>query len=881
MTTVPPEAFGDAPVGLVTAVGAVPGLSSQGQQTVFRVTPVISAFSPAAGYAGETLTITGTGLPSRVQFVGASSATTAHGSGAQITAVVPRDAKTGKLKVTVFRQDVSSPTDFTVLAAPPRPSLSGVSPSEGPAGTVVNISGTNLGSVTGVSWGAGVVSPVSPGFEASRVMTTVPPEAFGDAPVGLVTAVGAVPGLSSQGQQTVFRVTPVISAFSPAAGYAGETLTITGTGLPSRVQFAGASSATTAHGSGAQITAVVPRDAKTGKLKVTAFRQDVSSPTDFTVLAAPPRPSLSGVSPSEGPAGTVVNISGTNLGSVTGVSWGAGVVSPVSPGFEASRVMTTVPPEAFGDAPVGLVTAVGAVPGLSSQGQQTVFRVTPVISAFSPAAGYAGETLTITGTGLPSRVQFAGASSATTAHGSGAQITAVVPRDAKTGKLKVTVFRQDVSSPTDFVIARPITPPSPPATPTLSGVAPASGAAGALLTVSGTNVDSVTGVQIAGVAAPFVVVSKTELDVTVPPDAPAGQDRLVVSTVGGAVSRAFVAVTVAPTLTGVSPPSGYAGETVTVTGTGLAGAVDVNFGGQRAQVLDRTGTSVTVQVPAGPAGSERVELGETGQTVSTNPSGHTVFFNVLTAPATPTLSGVAPASGAAGALLTVSGTNVDSVTGVQIAGVAAPFVVVSKTELDVTVPPDVPAGQDRLVVSTVGGAVSRAFVAVTVAPTLTGVSPPSGYAGETVTVTGTGLVGAVDVNFGGQRAQVLDRTGTSVTVQVPAGPAGSERVELGETGQTVSTNPSGHTVFFNVLTAPATPTLSGVAPASGAAGALLTVSGTNVDSVTGVQIAGVAAPFVVVSKTELDVTVPPDAPAGQDRLVVSTVGGAVSRRSWR
>jgi hypothetical protein len=227
----------------------------------------------------------------------------------------------------------------------------------------------------------------------------------------------------------------------------------------------------------------------------------------------------------------------------------------------------------------------------------------------------------------------------------------------------------------------------------------------------------------------------------------------------------------------------------------------VSFAGQRAQVLDRTGTSVTVQVPTGPGGSERVELGQVGQsTVSTNPSRHTVFFNLLTAPAAPTLSGVAPGSGAAGALLKVSGTNLDSVTGVQLGGVAAPFVVVSTTELDVTVPPDAPAGQDDLVVSTVGGAVSRAFVVVTVAPTLTGVSPPSGYVGETVTITGTGLGGAVDVSFGGQRAQVLDRTGTSVTVQVPTGPGGSERVELGQVGQsTVSTNPSRHTVFFNLL----------------------------------------------------------------------------------
>jgi len=163
-------------------------------------------------------------------------------------------------------------------------------------------------------------------------------------------------------------------------------------------------------------------------------------------------------------------------------------------------------------------------------------------------------------------------------------------------------------------------------------VSPLGGVAGTVVKVSGSNLDSVTGVQLGGASATFVVVSKTELDVTVPPDAPAGNDDLVVSTLGGAVSARGQSVSVSPTLTGVSPPAGVPGQTVTIFGTGLAGAVDVTFGdgGARATVLDRTGTTVTVRVPmSAVAGEQGVELSGLGVSVRQNPSGHPVTFDVL------------------------------------------------------------------------------------------------------------------------------------------------------------------------------------------------------------------------------------------------------------
>ena len=135
--------------------------------------------------------------------------------------------------------DDPAPNLTAQQAAPPAPTVSSVSPQEGAAGTVVSLSGAHLDSVTEVSWGHGVVSPAS--FDGRRLLTTVPPDAYGDAPFGLVTAVGPVGkgGVSVGPGGHGFRVIPVISGFSPAAGYVGVTVSVTGTGLPSDLEFAG------------------------------------------------------------------------------------------------------------------------------------------------------------------------------------------------------------------------------------------------------------------------------------------------------------------------------------------------------------------------------------------------------------------------------------------------------------------------------------------------------------------------------------------------------------------------------------------------------------------------------------------------------------------
>ena len=62
-----------------------------------------------------------------------------------------------------------------------------------------------------------------------------------------------------------------------------------------------------------------------------------------------------------------------------------------------------------------------------------------------------------------------------------------------------------------------------------------------------------------------------------------------------------------PAITGVSPPSGgtAGGTTVTITGTGLAGATAVRFGAAAAAITADSATQVTV---TSPPGTGRVDL---------------------------------------------------------------------------------------------------------------------------------------------------------------------------------------------------------------------------------------------------------------------------------
>ena len=102
-----------------------------------------------------------------------------------------------------------------------------------------------------------------------------------------------------------------------------------------------------------------------------------------------------------------------------------------------------------------------------------------------------------------------------------------------------------------------------------------------------------------------------------------------------------------PAVTGVSPDSGSTagGTTVTITGTGLAGATGVRFGGAAAAITADSSTQITVTTPRG-TGTVTVTVTTPAGTSTITDADH---FTYTTRPKhAQSISFTAPASGTAG-----------------------------------------------------------------------------------------------------------------------------------------------------------------------------------------------------------------------------------------
>ncbi|NTX01681.1 IPT/TIG domain-containing protein, partial [Myxococcus sp. CA040A] len=105
-------------------------------------------FAPNEGPPGGEVTLTGSGFSTTpanntVRFNGVAAVVTAA-SEQRLVVTVPAGATTGTVSVEVGSVTATSHEDFVVLAPVPAPIISGFSPSGGPVGTTVTITGSNF-----------------------------------------------------------------------------------------------------------------------------------------------------------------------------------------------------------------------------------------------------------------------------------------------------------------------------------------------------------------------------------------------------------------------------------------------------------------------------------------------------------------------------------------------------------------------------------------------------------------------------------------------------------------------------------------------------------------------------------------------------------------
>lgn len=193
--------------------------------------PTISGFAPTNGPVGILVTLTGTNFVtvSSVAFNGVATSTFTVTSETSLTAVVPPGATTGPITVTTPGGTATSATNFTVLTGP---TITGFTPTSGPVGTAVTISGLNFDAVAANNQAKFNEKPAIIASAMTTSITTTVPQGATTGAITVTTARGT--GASAQ----AFTVTVQDFALSalptplllPASGQGSLAVTLTGTG---------------------------------------------------------------------------------------------------------------------------------------------------------------------------------------------------------------------------------------------------------------------------------------------------------------------------------------------------------------------------------------------------------------------------------------------------------------------------------------------------------------------------------------------------------------------------------------------------------------------------------------------------------------------------
>jgi hypothetical protein len=253
-------------------------------------------------------------------------------------------------------------------------------------------------------------------------------------------------------------------------------------------------------------------------------------------------PTITSFTPTSGPVGCVVTITGTNFDNpaVTDVEFNntnAATFTVVS--------ATQIRAEVDTGTTTGKIDVTNADGTATSTADFTIASpgtCAPTITSFTPTCGQAGTSVTITGTNLldasdsAGTVTFNTTVAPSTAVVSATQITAFVPSGATTGKIKVdTGVGTAATSTADFTVGSCVT---------ITSFAPTSGPVGTVVTITGTGFTGATAVSFNNVnATTFTVVSATQIKATVPTGATTGKIKVTTPS-GSATSTADFTVTV-------------------------------------------------------------------------------------------------------------------------------------------------------------------------------------------------------------------------------------------------------------------------------------------------------------------------------------------------
>jgi hypothetical protein len=541
----------------------------------------------------------------------------------------------------------------------------------------------------------------------------------------------------------------------------------------------------------------------------------------------------------------------------------------------------------------------------------------PNISSINPSSATAGGPafpLTVNGSGFTNgaTVNFGSNPVITPSSVTSTQIVATIPAAdiAAAGTVNVTVTNPaagGTSNAQTFTINNPA-----PTETSLSPTSATAGGAAFTLTVNGTGFVSTSVVKFNGATKTTTFVSATQLTAAIAAAdiATAGTATVTVTNpapgggTSGNLSFTINAVS-GPALTSIAPATttvSGAAFTLTLTGTGFVAGATVNFGSNAAITPSSvTSTQIVATIPA----ADIAAAGTVNVTVTNPAAGGTSNAQTFTinnpAPMETSLSPTSATAGGAAFTLTVNGTGFVSTSVVKFNGTAQTTTFVSATQLTaaITAADIATAGTASVTVTNPapGGGTSGNLsftINAASAPTLTSLAPTSATAGGTafaLTLTGTGFVTGVTVNFGTNPAITPSSvTSTQIVATIPA-----VDIATASTVNVTVTNPAGggtsNAQTFTINNpAPTVTSLSPTSATAGGAAFSLTVNGTGFLSTSVVKFNGAAKTTTFVSAMQLTaaitaadiatagtatVTVTNPAPGGTSNAVSFTINNAI------
>lgn len=767
------------------------------------------------------------------------------------------------------------------------PSVTSISPDNGDTagGNQVTITGSNFVAPPVVLFGTTAATVVS--SNGTSITVLVPPGIDGQVNVVVRNAGNLTATLTNGYRYNAPNVPPTVTAIAPALGPAdgGTNVTIDGTNFKTGAEVTFLVGATplpatnVALVSATRLTATTPAHAP-GLATVTVRNpvdmMEGSLPNGFEYLAAP---TVSSLTPNTGliAGGTVVTVTGTGFRPQATVRFGAVAGTAVTVTNDTTLTVTT-PSVATPGAVAVSVTNVDAQAGSLAAGFTYTYpapTLTTVAPTLGPAAG--GTALVLTGTNFYPNptVTIGGVAATAVSRTSLTRITATTP-PGTIGFADVVVTNTDngtVTLPMGFEYA---------AAPTVASVTPSTATVLGAVTVTITGTGFRTGATVrfgANAGTAVTVNSPTSITVTVPSATLAGAVNLTVTNTDsqvGTLTNGFTYTYPPPTITSITPASGYStgGTNVSVNGTNFYPGATLTIGGTAVTNLVRvSATRITGTTPVGTPGPADVVVGNTdGQRVT--------LTGGFTYVPSPTLTAIAPNHGPVqgGTLVTVTGTNFIQGAALFIGGVPAFAVTVTSptTATAVTNSSALGTFDVRLVNPDAQAATLPMAFTFDPAPTLTSVVATEGTTagGDTVTLTGTGFLTGATVLFGTTPAtSVTVVSATQLTAVTPAHAAGVVSLTTRNTDGQYAELPRA----FRFVPPP---TFDSLSPVSGdvAGGTLVTLRGSGFAATAQVSFGGAASADVTyVSATELTAVTPAHARGAVD--VVVTVDGASATRA--